>query len=53
MGHRADDRKRDECIQRFRRREASGLTIATFCEWEGVSAAAFYSCQKKSKTAHS
>ena len=47
MGRRADDGKRDEWIQRFRRRETSGLTVATFCEWEGVSVAGFYSWQKK------
>ncbi len=47
MGRRADDGKRDEWIQRFRRRETSGLTVATFCEWESVSVAAFYSWQKK------
>jgi hypothetical protein len=47
MGRRADDRNRDEWIQRFRRRKTSGLTVATFCEWQGVSVAAFYHCQKK------
>ncbi|MFN9293821.1 MAG: IS66 family insertion sequence element accessory protein TnpA, partial [Planctomyces sp.] len=47
MGRRADDGKRDEWIQRLRRRETSGLKVATFCEWEGVSVAAFYRWQKK------
>ncbi len=47
MGRRADDGKRDGWIQRFRRRGTSGLTVATFCEWEGVSVAAFYRWQKK------
>ncbi|MFN9291736.1 MAG: IS66 family insertion sequence element accessory protein TnpA [Planctomyces sp.] len=47
MGRRADDRKRDEWIQRFRRRKTSGLTVATFCEWLGVSVAAFYRWRKK------
>ena len=47
MGRRAEDAKRDEWVQRFRRRETSGLTVATFCEWEGVSVAGFYSWQKK------
>jgi hypothetical protein len=47
MGRRADDGKRNDWIQRLRRRETSGLTVATFCEWEGVSVAAFYSWQKK------
>ncbi|MFN5053715.1 MAG: IS66 family insertion sequence element accessory protein TnpA [Planctomyces sp.] len=47
MGRRPDDGKRDEWMQRFRRRETSGLTVATFCEWEGVSVAAFYRWQKK------
>ena len=41
MGRRADDGKRVEWIQRLRRRDTSGLTVATFCEWEGVSVAAF------------
>ncbi len=47
MGRRADDGMRDEWIERLRRRDTSGLTVATFCEWEGVSVAAFYSWQKK------
>ena len=47
MGRRADDGKRDEWISRFRRRGTSGLTVATFCEWECVSVAAFYRWQKK------
>jgi len=47
MGRRADDGKRVEWIERLRRREESGLTVAMFCEWEGVSVAAFYSWQKK------
>ena len=53
MGRRADDGKRDEWIQRFRRRETSGLTVATFCEWGGVSVAAFYRCQKKLRAGES
>ncbi|MEY3226012.1 MAG: hypothetical protein RLZZ536_631 [Planctomycetota bacterium] len=53
MGRRADDGKRDEWIQRFRRRETSGLTVATFCEWEGVSVAAFYRWQKKLRAGES
>ena len=52
-GRRADDGKRDEWIQRFRRRETSGLTVATFCEWEGVSVAAFYRWQKKLRAGES
>jgi hypothetical protein len=28
MGRRAEDAKRDEWVQRFRRRETSGLTVA-------------------------
>ncbi|MFN5900892.1 MAG: IS66 family insertion sequence element accessory protein TnpA [Planctomyces sp.] len=53
MGRRADDRRRDEWIQRFRRRETSGLTVATFCEWEGVSVAAFYRWRKKLRAGES
>ncbi len=47
MGHRADDRKRAEWIQRFRRRKTSGLTVATFCEWEIVSVSACDGWRKK------
>jgi hypothetical protein len=47
MGRRADDGKRGEWIERLRRREKSGLTVAQFCDWEGVSVAAFYNWQKK------
>ncbi|MFN5622624.1 MAG: IS66 family insertion sequence element accessory protein TnpA [Planctomyces sp.] len=53
MGRRPDDGKRDEWMQRFRRRETSGLTVATFCEWEGVSVAAFYRWQKKLRAGES
>jgi hypothetical protein len=47
MGRRADGAKRGEWVNRLARREASGLTVAEFCEWEGVSVAAFYNWQKK------
>ncbi|GDX94300.1 hypothetical protein LBMAG46_43100 [Planctomycetia bacterium] len=47
MVRRAGEGERDAWIQRVRRRETSGLTVATFCEWEGVSVAAFYRWQKK------
>lgn len=47
MGRRADGAKRREWVDRLARREASGLTVAEFCEWEGVSVAAFYNWQKK------
>ena len=53
MGRRADDGKRDEWMQRFRRRKTSGLTVATFCGWEGVSVAAFYRWQKKLRAGES
>ena len=53
MGRRADDRKRNEWIQRFLRRETSGLTVATFCEWECVSVAAFYRWPKKLRAGES
>jgi hypothetical protein len=53
MGRRADDGKRNEWIQQLRRRETSGLTVATFCEWGGVSVAAFYRCQKKLRAGES
>jgi hypothetical protein len=51
MGRRADDGKRVEWIERLRRREESGLTVSLFCEWEGVSVAAFYNWQKKLRAA--
>jgi hypothetical protein len=47
MGRRVDDGKRVEWIERLRRRKESGLTVAMFCEWEGVSVATFYHWQKK------
>ena len=47
MGRGAGDGKRGEWIERLRRREESGLTVAQFCDWEGVSVAAFYNWQKK------
>ncbi|MFN5973808.1 MAG: IS66 family insertion sequence element accessory protein TnpA [Planctomyces sp.] len=53
MGRRADDGKRDEWIQRFRRRKTPGLTVATFREWQGVSVAAFYRWQKKLRAGES
>ena len=53
MGRRADDGKRDEWIQRLRRRETSGLTVATFCEQQGVSVAAFCNWQKKLRAGRS
>jgi transposase-like protein len=47
MGRRADAGKRREWVERLRRHEKSGQTVAEFCEWEGVSAAAFYNWRKK------
>ena len=42
MGRGTDQEKRVEWSERIRRRRASGLTVAEFCEWEGVSVASFY-----------
>ena len=47
MGRRADQGKHREWSERIRRRRESGLTVAEFCEWEGVSVASFYNWQKK------
>ena len=47
MGRHADHGKHCEWIERIRRRRESGLTVAEFCEWEGVSVASFYNWQKK------
>ena len=46
MGRRADDGNRREWVARLQRRRESGLTVAEFCEWDGVSVAAFYKWQK-------
>ncbi len=42
MGRQIDWEKRREWEDRLARRVSSGLTVAEFCEWEGVSVAAFY-----------
>ncbi|MEJ7595059.1 MAG: transposase [Planctomycetaceae bacterium] len=47
MGRRVDDGKHCEWSERIRRRRESGLTVAEFCEWEGVSVASFYNWQKR------
>jgi hypothetical protein len=47
MGRRVDHGKHCEWAERIRRRRESGLTVAEFCEWEGVSVASFYNWQKK------
>ena len=47
MGRRVDHGKHCEWSERIRRRQESGLTVAEFCEWEGVSVASFYNWQKK------
>ena len=53
MGHRVDHGKHGEWAERIRRRRESGLTVAEFCEWEGVSVASFYNWQKKLRGATS
>jgi hypothetical protein len=47
MGRKIDWEKRQEWEERLARREFSELTVAEFCEWEGVSVAAFYQWRKK------
>lgn len=47
MGRHTDQGKHCEWAERIRRRRESGLTVAEFCEWEGVSVASFYNWQKK------
>lgn len=47
MGRRVDHGKHGEWAERIQRRRESGLTVAEFCEWEGVSVASFYNWQKK------
>ena len=47
MGRRVDHGKQSEWSERILRRRESGLTVAEFCEWEGVSVASFYNWQKK------
>ena len=46
-GRRADHGKHCEWSERIRQRQESGLTVADFCEWEGVSVASFYNWQKR------
>ena len=53
MGRRVDHGKHCEWAERIRRRRVSGLTVAEFCEWEGVSVASFYNWQKKLRGAKS
>ena len=47
MGRQVDHGKHGEWSERLRRRRESGLTVAEFCEWEGVSVATYYNWQKK------
>ena len=47
MGRLVDHGKHCEWAERIRRRRESGLTVAEFCEWEGMSVASFYNWQKK------
>ena len=47
MRHGVDLGKRREREVWLRRHMKSGLTVAAFCEWEGVSTAAFYNWRKK------
>jgi hypothetical protein len=42
-----DPGKRRVWAERFRRHARSGLSVAEFCEWEGVSIATFYNWRKK------
>lgn len=47
MGRQINWEKRRQWEDRLSRRESSGLTVAEFCEWEGVSVAAYYQWRKK------
>ena len=47
MGRLVDQGKHCEWSERIRRRQESRLTVAEFCEWEGVSVASFYNWQKQ------
>lgn len=47
MGRHVDPGKHCAWSERIRRRRESGLTVAEFCEWEGVSVGSFYNWQKK------
>lgn len=47
MGRQVDLGKRGEWADRLSRQGSSGVTVAEFCEWEGVSVAAFYQWRKK------
>ena len=40
-------RKREEWEERLLRFGKSGLTVAEFCEWEGVSPASYYNWRKR------
>ena len=53
MGRRVDQGKHCEWAEWIGRRRASGLTVAEFCEWEGVSVASYYNWQKKVRGAKS
>lgn len=47
MARQADGRTEQRWRERFRRYERSGLTVAAFCEREGVSTASFYAWRRK------
>jgi transposase-like protein len=51
MANRASDEKRREWTDRLLRHEMSELTVARFCEDEGVSVPSFYQWRRKLKDA--
>lgn len=51
MASKADPQKRREWVERLRRYQASGLTVAQFCVEEGVSVPSFYQWRRKLRDA--
>ena len=47
MGERGGSAKRAEWRKRLRKYRGSGLTVAGFCEQEGISTASFYAWRKR------
>jgi hypothetical protein len=47
MGRGVDVGKRQAWAERFRRFSELGVTVAEFCDWEGVSVATFYNWRRK------
>lgn len=47
MGRRADGGRRAEWVARLQEYESSGLTVAEFCGWLGVSVATFYNWRRR------